>query len=109
MCLKGLVWTPAVAHAQRLRVLARLRSVRDQIDREYAQALDVEALAHNVHMSVGYLNRQFEVAYGESLDSYAETRRRSSERWTQSQAGRGGDVAPVAVMPPPSPTNFSDA
>ncbi|MFE2432484.1 AraC family transcriptional regulator, partial [Streptomyces sp. NPDC059373] len=31
--------------AQRLSDLARLRRVRDRIDREYAQPLDVEALA----------------------------------------------------------------
>jgi hypothetical protein len=38
---------------QRLRDLAWLRRVRDRIDREYAQPLDVEALARSAHMSVG--------------------------------------------------------
>jgi len=37
---------PAAAH---LRDLARLRRVRDRIDREYAQPLDVEALARGAH------------------------------------------------------------
>lgn len=39
---------------QRLRDLARLRRVRDRIDREYAQPLDVEALARGANMSAGH-------------------------------------------------------
>ncbi|MFC4277823.1 helix-turn-helix transcriptional regulator [Achromobacter aloeverae] len=58
-----------------LRDLARLRRVRDRIDRDYAQALDVDALARGVHMSAGHLSRQFRVAYGESVYSYLMTRR----------------------------------
>ena len=61
--------------AQRLRDLAQLRRVRDRIDREYAQPLDVEALARGVHMSSGHLSRQFRLAYGESPYSYLMTRR----------------------------------
>ena len=61
--------------AHHLRDLARLRRVRDRIDREYAQPLDVEALAHGVHMSAGHLSRQFRLAYGESVYSYLMTRR----------------------------------
>jgi AraC-like DNA-binding protein len=61
--------------AQHLRDLARLRRVRDRIDREYAQPLDVEALARGVHMSAGHLSRQFKLAYGESPYSYLMTRR----------------------------------
>ncbi|MBB4663871.1 helix-turn-helix domain-containing protein [Conexibacter arvalis] len=63
------------ASAQRLSDLARLRRVRDRIDREYAQPLDVEALARGVHMSAGHLSRQFRLAYGESPYSYVMTRR----------------------------------
>jgi AraC-like DNA-binding protein len=63
------------ASAQRLRDLARLRRVRDRIDREYAQPLDVEALARGVHMSAGHLSREFRLAYGESPYSYVMTRR----------------------------------
>jgi len=55
--------------------LARLRRVRDRMDREYAQPLDVEALARGVHMSAGHLSRQFRIAYGESPYSYLMTRR----------------------------------
>ncbi len=60
---------------QRLRDLARLRRVRDRIDREYAQPLDVEALARGAHMSAGHLSREFRRAYGESPYSYLMTRR----------------------------------
>jgi AraC-like DNA-binding protein len=59
----------------RLEDLARLRRVRDRIDREYAQPLDVEALARGEHMSAGHLSRQFRAAYGESPYSYLMTRR----------------------------------
>ena len=61
--------------AQHLRELVRLRRVRDRIDREYAQPLDVEALARGAHMSAGHLSRQFRLAFGESPYSYLMTRR----------------------------------
>ena len=63
------------AAEQHLRELARLRRVRDRIDREYAQPLDVEALARGAHMSAGHLSRQFRLAYGESPYSHVMTRR----------------------------------
>jgi AraC-like DNA-binding protein len=68
------VTRPAIA-TQHLRDLARLRRVRDRIDREFAQPLDVEALARGAHMSAGHLSRQFRLAYGESPYSYLMTRR----------------------------------
>ena len=61
--------------AQHLCDLTRLRRVRDRIDREYAQPLDVEALARGVNMSSGHLSRQFRLAYGESPYNYLMTRR----------------------------------
>ncbi|WP_159671292.1 helix-turn-helix transcriptional regulator [Streptomyces mexicanus] len=61
--------------AQRLSDLARLRRVRDRTDREYAQPLNVEALARGVNMSAGHLSRQFRAAYGESPYAYLMTRR----------------------------------
>jgi AraC-like DNA-binding protein len=61
--------------AARLRDLAVLRRVRDRIDREYAQPLDVEALARGAHLSAGHLSREFRKAYGESPYSYLMTRR----------------------------------
>ena len=63
------------ATEQHLRDLARLRRVRDRIDREYAQPLDVEALARGAHMSAGHLSREFRAAFGESPYAYLMTRR----------------------------------
>jgi AraC-like DNA-binding protein len=64
-----------VTAAQNLEDLARLRRVRDRIDREYAQPLNVDALAHDAHMSPGHFSRQFKLAFGESPYSYLMTRR----------------------------------
>ena len=63
------------AFDRRLRQLQLLRRVRDRIDREYAQPLDVESLARGVHLSAGHLSREFKQAYGESPYSYLMTRR----------------------------------
>jgi len=63
------------AATQHLRDLAWLRRVRDRIDREYAEPLDVESLARGAHMSAGHLSREFRLAYGESPYSYLMTRR----------------------------------
>ena len=60
---------------QRLEDLVLLRKVRDRIDREYAQPLNVEALGREVGMSAGHLSRQFRLAYGEPPYSYLMTRR----------------------------------
>src|SRR5262245_39082314 len=68
-------WTRALTEAHGLRDLALLRRVKDRIDREYAEPLDVEALARGAHMSAGHLSRQFRLAYGESPYSYLMTRR----------------------------------
>ena len=67
--------TSRLPETQRLRDLKLLRRVRDRMDREYAQPLDVEALARGVNMSAGHLSRQFKLAYGESPYSYLMTRR----------------------------------
>ena len=58
-----------------LEDLVRLRKARDAMDRDYAQPLDVEALARDAYMSAGHLSRQFRLAYGESPYSYLMTRR----------------------------------
>ncbi|GIF13017.1 helix-turn-helix transcriptional regulator [Actinoplanes teichomyceticus] len=65
----------AAAHEQRLRDLVRLRRVRDRIDRDYAQPLDVAALARGANMSAGHLSREFKLAFGESPYGYLMTRR----------------------------------
>ncbi|HYI60504.1 MAG TPA: helix-turn-helix transcriptional regulator [Acidimicrobiales bacterium] len=67
--------TSRPAAAPHLEDLAWLRRVRDRIDRDHAQPLDVEALARGAHMSAGHLSRQFRLAYGESPYSYLMTRR----------------------------------
>ncbi|MFY1694408.1 MULTISPECIES: helix-turn-helix transcriptional regulator [unclassified Solwaraspora] len=67
--------TGSARQEQHLGDLARLRRVRDRIDREYARPLDVEALARGVHMSAGHLSREFRRAYGESPYAYLMTRR----------------------------------
>ncbi|MBP8921344.1 MAG: helix-turn-helix transcriptional regulator [Micropruina sp.] len=67
--------TSTGADAHRLRELMLLRQVRDRMDREYAQPLDVAALAAGVHMSAGHLSRQFRAAYGETPYAYLMTRR----------------------------------
>ena len=86
-------WRRARVEAQRLADLARLRRVRDRIDREYAQPLNVEALAREVNMSAGHLSRQFRAAYGESPYAYLMTRR--IERATALL--RRGDLSVPAV------------
>ncbi|WP_417553915.1 helix-turn-helix transcriptional regulator [Microbacterium sp.] len=60
---------------ERLGELVTLRRVRDRIDRDYAQPLDVEALARGAHMSAGHLSRRFKQVFGESPYSYLMTRR----------------------------------
>jgi AraC-like DNA-binding protein len=67
--------TSRSAAGQHLDDLARLRRVRDRMDREYAQPLDVEALARDAHMSAGHFSREFRIAYEESPYSYLMTRR----------------------------------
>ena len=78
---------------EHLQDLARLRRVRDRIDREYAKPLDVEALARDAHMSAGHFSRQFRQAYGESPYSYLMTRR--IER--AMALLRGGDMSVTEV------------
>jgi AraC-like DNA-binding protein len=73
MCLPS--WARARIAAQRLDDLARLRRVRDRIDRDHARLLDVEALARGVGMAAGHLSRQFRVAYGMPPYAYLVTRR----------------------------------
>ncbi len=67
--------TTSAASERHLLDLAWLRRVRDRIDREYAQPLDVEALARGVHMSAGHLSREFRQAFGEPPYAYLMTRR----------------------------------
>ncbi|MET8751099.1 helix-turn-helix transcriptional regulator [Streptomyces sp. NPDC059104] len=58
-----------------LEDLVRLRRARDTMDRDYAQPLDVPALAKVALMSPGHFSRSFRAAYGETPYSYLMTRR----------------------------------
>jgi len=55
--------------------LRRLRRVRDRMDREYAQPLDVPTLARTAFMSPAHFSRRFREAYSETPYSYLMTRR----------------------------------
>jgi transcriptional regulator GlxA family with amidase domain len=55
--------------------LRRLRRARDRMDREYAEPLDVPALARTALMSPGHFSRRFREAYSETPYSYLMTRR----------------------------------
>ncbi|MEU9077461.1 helix-turn-helix transcriptional regulator [Kitasatospora sp. NPDC004745] len=55
--------------------LVRLRQARDRMDREYAQPLDVPALAQTALMSPGHFSRSFRTAFGETPYGYLMTRR----------------------------------
>ena len=55
--------------------LVRLRRARDRMDRDFAQPLDVPALARDALMSPGHFSRSFRAAFGETPYSYLMTRR----------------------------------
>ncbi|MGW0937045.1 helix-turn-helix transcriptional regulator [Streptomyces sp. NPDC002666] len=94
MCLPA--WGRARIAAQRLSDLARLRRIRDRIDREYAQPLNVEVLARGADMPAGHLSRQFRLAYGKSPYAYLMARR--IERATGLLLHRDLGVAEVRRM-----------
>ena len=58
-----------------LEDLVRLRRARDLMDRDYAEPLDVPALARAALMSPGHFSRSFRAAFGETPHSYLMTRR----------------------------------
>ena len=55
--------------------LVRLRQARDRMDREYAEPLDIAALARTALMSPGHFQRSFRDAFGETPYGYLMTRR----------------------------------
>jgi transcriptional regulator GlxA family with amidase domain len=58
-----------------LEELRLLRQARDRMDREYAEPLDVPALARTAAMSPAHFSRRFRAAYSETPYSYLMTRR----------------------------------
>jgi AraC-like DNA-binding protein len=55
--------------------LRRLRRARDRMDREYAEPLNVPALARTALMSPAHFSRRFREVYSETPYSYLMTRR----------------------------------
>jgi len=55
--------------------LVHLRRARDLMDRDYAQPLDVPAMARAAHASPSHFARQFRRAFGETPYAYLMTRR----------------------------------
>jgi transcriptional regulator GlxA family with amidase domain len=60
---------------EELADLAHLRRARDLMDRQYAEPLDVPAMARTALMSPAHFSRKFRAAYGETPYSYLMTRR----------------------------------
>jgi transcriptional regulator GlxA family with amidase domain len=60
---------------EELADLAHLRRARDRMDRDYAQPLDVPAMARTALMSPAHFSRRFRAAYGETPYAYLMTRR----------------------------------
>jgi AraC-like DNA-binding protein len=76
-----------------LRELRRLRRARDRMDREYAQPLDVPALARTALMSPAHFSRRFRDVYSETPYSYLMTRRIERAK----ELLRRGDLSVTAV------------
>jgi AraC-like DNA-binding protein len=53
----------------------RMLRARDRMDREFAQALDVPALASVAHVSPAHFSRQFRATFGETPHRYLQRRR----------------------------------
>jgi AraC-like DNA-binding protein len=60
---------------EKIADLGHLRRARDFMDRNYAEPLDVPALAGVALMSPAHFSRKFRTAYGETPYSYLMTRR----------------------------------
>lgn len=58
-----------------LEELRLLRQARDRMDREYAEPLDVPALARTAFMSTAHFSRRFRATYSETPYAYLMTRR----------------------------------
>jgi AraC-like DNA-binding protein len=64
-----------VTHAVAVQLLAHLRRVRDHIDRNYAEPLDLDGLARVAGVSKYHFARTFEATYGETPIRYLTRRR----------------------------------
>lgn len=59
----------------------RLLRARDEMDRCYADALDVEALARSAHVSRAHFIRSFKETFGETPHRYLQRRRIERAMW----------------------------
>ena len=59
----------------------RLLGARDTMDRCYAEALDIEAMARSVHLSRAHFIRSFKEAFGETPHRYLQRRRIERAMW----------------------------
>jgi AraC-like DNA-binding protein len=64
-----------MTRALRLDNNRRLLRARDAMDRSYADALDIEALADSVHLSRAHFIRSFKETFGETPHRYLQRRR----------------------------------
>jgi transcriptional regulator GlxA family with amidase domain len=71
-CVSPTVWAMTQGD---LADLAHLRRARDLMDRDYAQPLDVPAMARAALMSPAHFSRRFRAVYGETPYAYLMTRR----------------------------------
>jgi len=60
---------------EEMATLVQLRRARDFMDREYAEPLDVPAMARAAAMSPSHFSRRFRAVYGETPYAYLMTRR----------------------------------
>lgn len=60
---------------QEMADLVCLRRARDRMDRDYAEPLDVPAMARTALMSPAHFSRKFRAVYGETPYAYLMTRR----------------------------------
>ena len=85
--------TVVVMSPEEIVDLVHLRRARDLMDRDYAEPLDVPALARAALMSPAHFSRKFRAAYGETPYSYLMTRRIERAKALL----RGGDVSVTEV------------
>jgi AraC-like DNA-binding protein len=69
------VWSHAMTGALSVENNRRLLRARDAMDRSYADALDIEALADSVHLSRAHFIRSFKDTFGETPHRYLQRRR----------------------------------
>jgi AraC-like DNA-binding protein len=82
-------WGRARIEAQRLTEYARLRRVRDRLDREHTRPPDVEALARAAGMTPALLSSGFREAYGMTPDAYVRARREAERETHDHDRGNG--------------------